>query len=72
MLFDDRLATVLRTAARSETGTRTQYRQLLDLLGTEGDAKLSRLHLARDADDHDSAEGRRKARLASPMSVGPR
>ncbi|MEO6154095.1 MAG: histidine kinase dimerization/phospho-acceptor domain-containing protein [Croceibacterium sp.] len=33
-MFDDRLATVLRTDARSETGVRTQYRQLLDLLGT--------------------------------------
>jgi len=34
MLFDDRLATVLRSPARSETGARTQYRQLLDLLGS--------------------------------------
>ena len=34
MLFDDRLATVLRYGARSEMGARTQYRQLLDLLGT--------------------------------------
>ena len=34
MLFDDRLATVLRYGARSETAARTQYRQLLDLLGT--------------------------------------
>ena len=40
MLFDDRLATVLRTAARSETGARTQYRQLLDLLGSlPGDSR---------------------------------
>ncbi|HEU4650399.1 MAG TPA: histidine kinase dimerization/phospho-acceptor domain-containing protein [Croceibacterium sp.] len=34
MLFDDRLATVLRYGARSEAGARTQYRQLLDLLGS--------------------------------------
>jgi len=34
MLFDDRLATVLRSGARSETAARTQYRQLLDLLGS--------------------------------------
>lgn len=34
MLFDDRLATVLRTPARGETGVRTQFRQLLDLLGS--------------------------------------
>ena len=34
MLFDDRLATVLRYGARSEAAARTQYRQLLDLLGT--------------------------------------
>src|SRR5690606_39722040 len=33
MLFDDRLATVLRLGARSEAAARTQYRQLLDLLG---------------------------------------
>lgn len=34
MLFDDRLATVLRLGATSETGRRTQLRQLLDLLGS--------------------------------------
>ena len=34
MQFDDRLATVLRHAAPSEPGARTQYRQLLDLLGS--------------------------------------
>lgn len=33
MLFDDRLATVLRLSATSEAGQRTQYRQLLDLMG---------------------------------------
>jgi len=34
MQFDDRLATVLRHTAPSEPGARTQYRQLLDLLGS--------------------------------------
>ena len=34
MLFDDRLATVLRHPAQSDAGARTQYRQLLDLLGS--------------------------------------
>lgn len=34
MQFDDRLATVLRTDAQSEAAARTQYRQLLDLLGS--------------------------------------
>ena len=34
MQFDDRLATVLRTPARTEAGARTQYRQLIDLLGS--------------------------------------
>src|SRR6187397_1833094 len=34
MLFDDRLATVLRYGAGRETAARTQYRQLLDLLGS--------------------------------------
>lgn len=34
MLFDDRLATVLRSGATGEQAARTQYRQLLDLLGS--------------------------------------
>ena len=33
MQFDDRLATVLRQKAAANAGARTQYRQLLDLLG---------------------------------------
>lgn len=33
MFFDDRLATVLRQRASGEAGLRTQFRQLLDLLG---------------------------------------
>ena len=34
MHFDDRLATVLRSAPSGEAMARVQYRQLLDLLGT--------------------------------------
>ncbi|MBD3729693.1 MAG: sensor histidine kinase [Sphingomonadales bacterium] len=34
MHFDDRLATVLRTGAAGDRARRTQYRQLLDLLGS--------------------------------------
>ena len=43
MQFDDRLATVLRMRADSDAGLRTQFRQLVDLLGTApdgGDAEL--------------------------------
>ncbi len=36
MFFDDRLATVLRQRATGEVGLRTQFRQLLDLLGQRG------------------------------------
>lgn len=35
MFFDDRLATVLRQRATGEASLRTQFRQLLDLLGRE-------------------------------------
>lgn len=35
MFFDDRLATVLRQRATGEAGVRTQFRQLLDLLGKD-------------------------------------
>ncbi|MXO64295.1 sensor histidine kinase [Altericroceibacterium endophyticum] len=34
MLFDDRLVTVLRQRAGGELATKTQYRQLIDLLGS--------------------------------------
>lgn len=34
MLFDDRLATVLRSSATGDRARRTQFRQLLDLVGT--------------------------------------
>lgn len=46
MFFDDRLATVLRQRATGEANQRTQFRQLLDLLGRDrkqgrgGDASL--------------------------------
>lgn len=33
MFYDDRLATVLRQTGESKTGARTQFRQLLDILG---------------------------------------
>ena len=33
VIVDDRLATVLATAPNGHSGARTQYRQLLDLLG---------------------------------------
>jgi len=46
MLFDDRLATVLRHAAQSEPGARTQYRQLLDLLGSMPPGMASELAVA--------------------------
>ncbi|WP_298302443.1 histidine kinase dimerization/phospho-acceptor domain-containing protein [uncultured Erythrobacter sp.] len=35
MFFDDRLATVLRQSAQSDAMRRTQFRQLLDLLGAQ-------------------------------------
>ena len=46
MLFDDRLATVLRSGAAGEQAARTQYRQLLDLLGSGPDAVQGPLVLA--------------------------
>jgi len=41
--FDDRLATVLRTRADTATAARTQYRQLIDLLGSRGARMASAL-----------------------------
>ena len=40
MLFDDRLATVLRHRATGERAARTQFRQLLDLLGSRSTAHV--------------------------------
>jgi two-component system, OmpR family, sensor kinase len=43
MHFDDRLATVLRLRAQGTALARIQYRQLLDLLGTQpSDARSDR------------------------------
>jgi two-component system OmpR family sensor kinase len=42
MLFDDRLATVLRARADGEQAARTQFRQLLDLLGSSQDGWAGR------------------------------
>ncbi len=39
MLFDDRLVTVLRTRPGGETAARTQFRQLIDLLGSKPTAE---------------------------------
>lgn len=39
MQFDDRLATVLRHKAGANAGARTQYRQLLDLLGRPSEGR---------------------------------
>ena len=49
MFFDDRLATVLRQRASSDVGLRTQYRQLLDILGAEQTAGLSNRGAGGDA-----------------------
>lgn len=48
MLFDDRLATVLRMRVGGEAALRTQFRQLLDLLGAH-DTRLSGQAMARIA-----------------------
>jgi hypothetical protein len=42
VLFDDRLATVLRVRADGEQAARTQFRQLLDLLGSSQDGWTGR------------------------------
>jgi signal transduction histidine kinase len=42
VFFDDRLATVLRQRATGEASLRTQYRQLIDLLGRERAAPQAR------------------------------
>jgi signal transduction histidine kinase len=59
MLFDDRLATVLRMRAGSDAALRTQFRQLLDLLGTR-ETQLSGQALARIA---------RSARQLAPWEI---
>ena len=58
MQFDDRLATVLRAPAGGERAVRTQYRQLLDLLGkAPGELTPERYQqLAAQADNLPAAE----------------
>ncbi|MEO0063033.1 MAG: hypothetical protein RLZZ08_1593 [Pseudomonadota bacterium] len=46
MQFDDRLATVLRASAESDAAARTQFRQLLDLLGSAPASPASDTQLA--------------------------
>lgn len=46
MHFDDRLATVLRHRAASEAAARTQFRQLLDLLGAQREGRDESLRAA--------------------------
>ena len=46
MHFDDRLATVLRHRATGERAARTQYRQLLDLLGDPAEGRDASLEAA--------------------------
>ncbi len=46
MYFDDRLATVLRHRASGERAARTQYRQLLDLLGEKREGRDEGLEAA--------------------------
>ena len=70
MLFDDRLATVLRQAATDELAARTQYRQLVDLLGRKAERRdpslLAAAWLRLDALAEKIAAPRRAAILATP------
>ena len=80
MHFDDRLATVLRVRADSETVSRIQYRQLLDLLGTSPNetqseqidaaySRLAELSTAIAAPDRAAILGEAGTRLRSPRLV---
>jgi signal transduction histidine kinase len=80
MQIDDRLHTVLRTRAGGETSARTQFRQLVDLLGTlPSDArgevidaawvKLAELSQAIPAADRAAAVAAAGLRLRSPRLV---
>lgn len=80
MQIDDRLHTVLRTRAGGETSARTQFRQLVDLLGTlPADArgevidaawvKLAELSQQIPAADRASAVAQAGMRLRSPRLV---
>ena len=73
MLFDDRLATVLQSPVGGDAAARTQYRQLLDLLGSRSDApgKLTPARyrqLAAQADSLPAAE--RERILEAPAMLG--
>jgi signal transduction histidine kinase len=81
MQFDDRLATVLRSGAAGERAARTQFRQLLDLLGSAPSAAASPLveeayaRLAEIADELPAIEQSRilrepGLRLRDPRLVG--
>ena len=80
MHFDDRLATVLRARAGSERSARTQFRQLVDLLGTlpadacgeQVDAawkRLAEVSQTISADDRASALEEPGLRIRSPRVV---
>jgi signal transduction histidine kinase len=57
LIIDDRLATVLRTPLAGAPGTRTQVRQLIDLLDRQSDSQWTA--------DHDDALAQLGSRLAS-------
>ncbi|WP_157083109.1 sensor histidine kinase [Novosphingobium lentum] len=78
MIFDDRLDTVLRTAAAGPAAARTQFRQIIDILGrvpehdwsTEHFAAIGRLDsLAAVLPDDDRAALVRSAQVRSPALV---
>lgn len=80
MQFDDRLATVLRTRADSDAVLRTQFRQLLDLLGTtreggdsallaQGYARLSELAKALPQEEQSRILRESGLRLRNPQLV---
>src|SRR3546814_1861100 len=54
MFFDDRLATVLRHRAAGEHAARTQFRQLLDLLGNRKYGRDESLIAAARSEEHTS------------------
>ena len=70
MLFDDRLATVLRQAATDERAARTQFRQLVDLLGRKAERRdaslLAAAWLRLDALAEKISAAERAAILSTP------
>ncbi|MCA1661248.1 MAG: sensor histidine kinase [Novosphingobium sp.] len=78
VIVDDRLATVLATVPAGHAGARTQYRQLLDLLGrmppdfalpAAADARLAALEDELDADERAELIGRLPGSLRHPGLV---